>query len=184
MMIYLQLFWEYLKIGLFSVGGGMTSLPFLFDLTTKYDWFTKEELADMIAVAECTPGPMAINTATYVGYTTAGVGGSVIATVAAVIPSLTISLLVCLLLHRFALKTWLDRAFWGLRPVVAGLIAFISYDLIELSLAADMAAGFASGISWLHTGLFMLLSIAIFLFKGHPIIYIAIGAVMGIILKL
>ena len=74
-MIYLLLAWEYFKVGLFTIGGGLAALPLLFDLTDKYDWFTASQLTDMVAISESTPGPLAINMATYSGYTTAGVLG-------------------------------------------------------------------------------------------------------------
>ena len=81
-MILLQLFWEFLKIGLFSVGGGMATLPFLYDLSDKMGWYTYAQLADMVAVSESTPGPVGINMATYVGYTVGGFGGALFATLA------------------------------------------------------------------------------------------------------
>lgn len=183
-MTYLLLFWEFFKIGLFTFGGGVSGLPFLFELSTKYDWYSVQELANMVAVAECTPGPISINMATYVGYATAGIGGSLIATLAIILPPLSVSLLVCLLLHRYAAKKWLDRAFWGLRPAVAGLVALVCYNLIELALAKDLALGFASGVSWLNVAVFVVLTTAMFLFKKHPVLYIAAGAVLGIVLKL
>ena len=183
-MIYLLLFWEFFKIGLFAIGGGLASLPFLFDLAGRYDWFTTSELANMVAVGESTPGPIAINMATYVGYHTAGVGGSLIATTAIILPPLLISLLVCRVLCRCQNMPWLERAFWGLRPAVAGLISVICYNLMELALAADLDLGFQSGVSWKALILFVLLLPAIFYFKKHPLIYIGIGAVVGIVFQL
>ena len=80
-MLYLRLFWEFFKTGLFAVGGGMATLPFLYDISDRTGWFTHMQLADMIAVGESTPGPIGVNMATYVGYLTGGVGGAVVATV-------------------------------------------------------------------------------------------------------
>lgn len=183
-MIYLLLFWEYLKIGLFSVGGGLASLPFLFDLSEKYGWFTAQELADMIAIAESTPGPIAINMATYVGYTTAGVAGSLLASIAMVLPPLVISLLICRLLSRYAATDWLERVFWGLRPAVAGLICAVCLSLIDLALAAQLDAGMFAGVNGKALVLFALFLPAVFYFKKHPALYIAIGAICGVALKL
>ena len=72
-MLYLQLFWEFFKTGLFAIGGGMATLPFLYDMADKTGWFTRAQLADMIAVSESTPGPIGVNMATYVGFLTGGV---------------------------------------------------------------------------------------------------------------
>ena len=89
-MIYLQLFWEFLKVGLFTVGGGLASLPFLYDISDRTGWYTHAQLADMIAISESTPGPIGINMATYVGFTSAGILGSVLATLGFIIPSIII----------------------------------------------------------------------------------------------
>ena len=100
-MIYWLLFYEFFKIGLFAIGGGLVTVPFLFDLTARYDWFTTQELADMIAVSESTPGPLGVNMATYVGYSTAGIGGALAATVGLVAPSVIIIVMIAKLLRRF-----------------------------------------------------------------------------------
>ena len=90
MMIYLQLFFEFFKAGLFAIGGGMATLPFLYDISDKTGWFTYGQLADMVAISESTPGPIGVNMATYVGFTTAGISGSVIATLGLITPSIII----------------------------------------------------------------------------------------------
>lgn len=100
-MIYWQLFWAYFKVGLFAVGGGMATVPFLYDLSDKSGWFTHAQLADMLAVSESTPGAIGINMATYVGYTTAGIPGAVIATVALATPSVIVILLIARALQQF-----------------------------------------------------------------------------------
>ena len=90
-MIYLLLFWEFFKTGLFAVGGGLATLPFLTQMSVSHpDWFTTQMLADMIAVSESTPGPIGVNMATYVGYTVAGIPGAIVATCSLVLPSLII----------------------------------------------------------------------------------------------
>ena len=89
-MIYLQLFYEFFKIGLFAIGGGLATLPFLYNLSDKTAWFTHAQLADMIAVSESTPGAIGVNMATYVGYQTVGFFGGVIATIGLVFPSIII----------------------------------------------------------------------------------------------
>ena len=170
-MIYLTLFWEFFKIGLFIIGGGLAALPMLFDLVDKYDWFTAAQLSDMVAISESTPGPLAVNMATYAGFTTAGVLGAAVATLALILPSALIALLVCRLLAKVAGQGWMEDLFHGLRPVVAGLIAAISYTLIELAVAVDHEAGFVSGVNWVAAVLFLVLLFGVFYFKKHPIHY-------------
>lgn len=183
-MIYLLLFWEFFKIGLLSVGGGLASLPFLFDLSGKYDWYTLQELADMVAISESTPGPIGANMATYVGYVTGGIPGSVVATLGMALPSILLSLALCLVLRRFAASDWLERAFWALRPAVAGLIAAVGCSLIDLALAQNVNSGLLAGVNWPAALLFALLLPAVFYFKKHPIFYIAAGAVLGLVFQL
>ena len=107
-MIYLQLFWEYFKTGLFAVGGGMATIPFLYDMSDKTGWFTHQDLANMIAVGESTPGPIGVNMATYVGYVTGmkqggiaqAILGAVTASFGLVLPSLIVILIVAAMLKR------------------------------------------------------------------------------------
>ena len=183
-MTYLLLFVEFFKIGLFIIGGGLAALPFLFDLADKYDWFTAQQLADMVAVSESTPGPLAINMATYAGYSAAGVAGAALATLGTLLPSLLLSLLLCRVLAKFKAKGWMEEIFHGLRPAVAGLITAISLSLLQLALVPDLNTGWASGISWPALGLFAVLLAGVFALGKHPIFYIAIGAAAGILLKL
>ena len=98
-MIYLRLFYEFFKAGLFAVGGGMATLPFLYDISDSTGWFTHSQLADMIAVSESTPGPIGVNMATYVGYTTGGIPGAVIATLGIITPSIIIILIIACLVY-------------------------------------------------------------------------------------
>ena len=102
MITLLRLFWEFFKTGLFAVGGGLATLPFLSDIADKTGWFTHAQLADMVAVAESTPGPIGVNTATYVGFTTAGYPGALIATLGLVTPSIIIILNIASLLKAFS----------------------------------------------------------------------------------
>lgn len=130
-MIYLQLFWEFFKTGLFAVGGGMATIPFLYDISTATGWFTHNDLANMIAVSESTPGPIGVNMATYVGFITGmdiagvptGILGAVVATLGLVAPAVVIILLVAMVLNSFRNNKFVDAAFYGLRPASSGLIA-------------------------------------------------------------
>ena len=122
-MIFLQLFWEFFKTGLFAVGGGLATLPFLYDMGARTGWFTAAQVADMLAVSESTPGPIGINMATYTGYTAAGPLGSVCAIVGIVTPSIIIILIVAAFLKAFHDNRYVRGAFYGIRPASTALIA-------------------------------------------------------------
>lgn len=133
-MIYLRLFFEFFKTGLFSIGGGMATLPFLYSMSDKTGWFTHAQLADMIAVSESTPGPIGVNMASYVGFTTAGVPGSIVATVGLVTPSVIIILIIARILAAFRQNRYVDAAFYGLRPCSLGLIAAAGLLVVKIAL--------------------------------------------------
>ena len=130
-MILLRLFYEFFKTGLFAVGGGMATLPFLYDISTRTCWYTHEKLADMIAVSESTPGPIGVNMATYVGFETAGIPGAVIATLGLVTPSIMIILLIARALKAFRENPYVEAGFYGLRPCSVGLIAAAGFLAVE-----------------------------------------------------
>lgn len=185
-MIYLQLIYEFFKIGLFAIGGGMATLPFLMDLTAKYDWYTKAELTDMIAISQSTPGPVGINMATYAGYNAAGVPGAVTATLALVAPALVIIMVIAKFLADFSENKTVQAAFYGIRPAVAALIGYAVWELIKISLSVIDSNG-AAAIDYLG-GIICLASFGIMQIKPckklHPLVWIAAGAVIGILLKL
>ena len=104
-MIFLRLFWEFFKTGLFAIGGGMATVPFLFDISARTSWFTPSELANMIAISESTPGPIGVNMATYVGFETAGILGGLVATIGLVTPSVIIIFNIFSLENLLLLKT-------------------------------------------------------------------------------
>ena len=122
-MIYLQLLWEFFKTGLFAVGGGMATVPFLSEMAERTGWFTQAMLADMIAVGESTPGPIGVNTATYVGYTVAGIPGGIVATLGLILPSFLIILAVAAFLKAFRTNKYVERVFYGIRPASVAMIA-------------------------------------------------------------
>ena len=132
-MLYLRLFYEFFKTGLFAVGGGMATLPFLYSMSDTTGWFTHAQLADMIAVSESTPGPIGVNMATYVGFTTAGIPGAVIATLGLVAPSIIIILIIAKVLAAFRQNKYVDAAFYGLRPCSVGLIAAAGLLVVKLA---------------------------------------------------
>ena len=140
-MIYLLLFYEFFKIGLFAVGGGPATIPFLMNLTERYSWYTKQELLDMIAVSESTPGPIGINMATYVGYHTAGIPGAVLATFALVLPAFLIMLFVARLFMQYQNNRTVQAVFSGIRPAVAGLILYAAWTVLRVTAFAERSEG-------------------------------------------
>ena len=186
-MIYWQLFCAYFKVGLFAVGGGMATVPFLYDLSDKSGWFTHAQLADMLAVSESTPGAIGINMATYVGYTTAGVPGAVIATVALATPSVIVILLIARALQQFRHNRYVEAAFYGLRPASTGLIAAAGITVVRIAMldveryrATRVLADLFLWKAWLLAAVVLVFSNWV---KGtrnwHPIVFIAISAVVG-----
>ena len=191
-MILLQLFWEFFKTGLFAVGGGMATLPFLYDMSTRTGWFTQAKLADMIAVSESTPGPIGVNMATYVGFETAGIPGAVIATMGLICPSIIIVLLIARVLKQFRSNKTVDAAFYGLRPCSIALIAaagllvaritFLNPETLQLE---DKMTAFFGLFNWkavvLAAGLLVATRGVKPLKKMHPIVFIAVSAAVGIL---
>ncbi|MBE6900305.1 MAG: chromate transporter [Ruminococcaceae bacterium] len=133
-MIYLRLFWEFFKAGLFTVGGGLASLPFLYEISDKTGWYSYAQLADMIAISESTPGPIGINMATYVGFTSAGVLGSVVASIGFIVPPLIIASIVSRFLKKFSENRLVKGAFYGLRAVSVALVCSALVSVAEISL--------------------------------------------------
>ena len=177
---------EFFKTGLFAVGGGLATLPFLTQMQEKYDWFTAEELANMIAVGESTPGPIGVNMATYVGYTTYGILGGLCATLSLVLPSLIVIMIIARAMDKYQQNPLVQNMFAFMRPAVAGLIAAAGYAVLKIALFHE-AEPFLGSISWIAVALYAVLVALLHmkpLKKLHPIVFIAAGAVVGIILKM
>ena len=192
-MTYLRLFWEFFKIGMFSVGGGMATLPFLYDMSEKTGWFTKAQIADMLAVSESTPGPIGINMATYVGYTVGGIPGSLIASIGIIIPGLILVLIITRMLQKFRDNRYVDGAFYGIRPASVGLIAAAGIMVCEITFLnsdvfTQVKAGDMSGIAGLLDFKAVALAAVLIILtrwvkptkKLHPVAFIAISAIIGI----
>ena len=188
----LLLCFEFFKTGLFAIGGGLATLPFLTQMSLDHPaWFTQEMLADMIAVSESTPGPIGVNMATYVGYTVAGIPGAILATISLILPSIIIILIIAKFLNKYNENKIVGDVFTGLRPAVTGLIGAAGFSVIAMSLFNQTAfaagASFWSSIQWVSVIVFAAILAAQFIKKLeriHPVVYIAIGAVVGILLKL
>lgn len=197
--MYLQLFWEFFKTGLFAVGGGMATIPFLYEMSDKTGWFTYNDLANMIAVGESTPGPIGVNMATYVGFVSGiqqgnilcAVLGAVVATLGLITPSVIVILIVAAILKSFRNNRYVESAFYGLRPASTGLIAAAGFSVIASNLFISEA--------WLQTDLLgtfnwkgIVLAIVLWLGtnvvkktkKLHPIVFIGFSALVGIIFKM
>lgn len=187
-MIYLQLFFEFFKTGLFAVGGGLATIPFLNEIADRLGWFSREFLGDMIAVAESTPGPIGVNVATYAGFAVSGLLGALVSTLGLITPSVIIILIIGTMLDKFKDNPLVTRAFYGIRPMVVGMIASVALGLIG---SAVVKADFSGSLLQMLTAIDLRAAIlfVVFLFatnkwKLHPIFYIVIAGVLGALLKL
>ncbi len=198
-MILLRLFWEFFKTGLFAIGGGMATVPFLQDISAKTGWYTSGQLADMIAVSESTPGPLGVNMATYVGYTVGsqqlggvgmGVVGAIVSTLGLIFPSIVVILIIGYFLKRFRDSKLVDSALYGLRPASVALISAAGVDIVLFAILrvdSIYEIGKAS-LSWKAA----VLALAVFagtnlvpkLKKIHPIWFIFFSAIAGILLHM
>lgn len=197
-MIFLKLFWEFFKTGLFAIGGGLATVPFLQDISAKTGWYTAGQLADMIAVSESTPGPMGVNMATYVGYTIGsdiggallGIFGAVTATLGLIAPSVIVILVIAYFLKKFKDNALVNNTLYGLRPASVALITAAGLDIALFALfrvngIRELAQAHLNPV---HIGLALLI---LFLTrwckptkKLHPVWFIALAAVVGIVLKM
>ncbi|MDR0862385.1 MAG: chromate transporter [Oscillospiraceae bacterium] len=184
LIIYLRLCYEFFLTGLLSIGGGLATLPFLRDMAERTGWFTIEQLVDMVAVSESTPGPIGINMATYVGYNTAGVIGAAVATLSIAAPSVIIIAIVSKLLARFRENAIVKNVMYGLRPASLALIASAGLEMARLSLLRTAPElDFLSRVDWKSVILAAFLLPIMRFRKVDPIIMIAICAVIGILFK-
>lgn len=187
-MILLRLFFEFFKTGLFAVGGGMATIPFLQDIGVRTGWFSNADLTTMIAVSESTPGAIGINMATYVGYTTAGLAGAVVATLGLVAPSIIIIIIIAGFLQKFRQSRLVDDAFHGLRPASTALIAAAGISVaVSVFLSIGGTTEHTFSVRWLS----VLLAAAVFaamkwtpMKKLHPIVFIGLSAAVGLLLQL
>lgn len=176
LMLYFHLFKEFFQIGLFSFGGGYATLPFLLDITQRYDWYSAKELSQMIAVASITPGPVGINVATYAGMKAQGVITAFIATGSEILPSLYIVILVSKLLRKFSDNFYVQSAIYALKPTSCALLSCVGIQLIKSTLVTpnpNQISGIVLFISLLLVSIFK---------KKDPLWFIGVSAVIGLIL--
>ena len=197
MTTLLRLYWEFFKTGLFAVGGGMATLPFLKDIGETTGWYTYSDLMNMLAVSESTPGPIGINMATYVGFTVGGVPGAVIATIGEVAPSIIVVLIVAAMLKKFRDSKYVQNAFYGLRPASTGLIGAacvsVIFEVLTCVRIASADGSLLNSIQLTGGSIFNLreLALAAVLLvltnwvkptkNLHPIVFIALSAVVGVV---
>lgn len=189
-MILLRLFFEFAKIGLFTIGGGMASFPFLLELSERTGWYTQGQLVDMVAISESTPGPIGINMATFAGYITAGLPGAVIATVGLIFPTLILVLILAKFLQAFRNNRYVLGAMYGLRPASTGLIASAGLSVVLLSLVntAALEAGQWGAVLDVKS---LILAAVLLIFTNvvgrtkslHPVVFIAASAVIGVVFR-
>lgn len=198
--VILHLITEFFKAGLFSVGGGLATIPFLKNIADKYDWFDMSELTDMIAISESTPGPIGVNMSTYAGfhsmdqYGLAGsLAGAAIATLSLILPSIIVILIISGVLEKFKANPVVQRIFFTLRPASAGLILGAMFDVFLMSLFyTDMTSSMVftpeymiGCVKWISVVIFAVMLFCVNKFKKlHPIAFIGAGAVLGIVFSL
>lgn len=197
-MMYLQLFWEFFKTGLFAIGGGMATVPFLQDIALRTGWYTAGQLADMIAVSESTPGPIGVNMATYVGYTVGvshggvgmGVVSAMIATLGLITPSVIIILIISYFLKKFREAKVVNNTLYGLRAASVALISAAGINIVLFSLLGvqdlfHIADAKMNPLAILLAAVVLVLTRYVKKTKKlHPIWFIALSAVAGVVFKL
>ncbi len=184
---YLLLIWAFFKIGFFTIGGGYAMLPLINSELVAYGLMTHTQVADIIAISEITPGPFAINAATFTGVKTLGILGGIAATAAIVLPSLIITTLLARYFYKFEDNIIVRRAMWGLRPAVTGLIAAAT---MVMAAPAILGTGIPqielgnifNNIDYYSLAIAVLAGIAIIKFKVSPILVILIAGVLGAVL--
>ena len=189
----MRLLYELFKVGLFAVGGGMATFPFLTDLAAKTGWYTQAQLVDMVAIAESTPGPIGVNTATYVGFTVAGIPGALTATIGLITPSVIIILIIARVLARFRDSKLVQNVFYGLRPASTGLIAAAGFSVVLLALTGAQVDSVRGLLHWqgsIHWPGILLAAVLLVLTRKvkqtknlHPVVFIALSAVVGIVFR-
>ena len=183
----LRLFYEFAKVGLFAIGGGLATLPFLYDMADTIGWFTAADVANMIAVSESTPGALGINMATYAGYITAGVPGGIVATLGLISPSILVILIIARMLGRCKDSPLVEEGLYGLRPASVALVAAAGVSVAEVtlvSLPSIEAGAWSSAVIWPAVILGVVIFIAQRKFpKIHPVAFIVFAGVVGAVFR-
>ena len=179
-MLNLTLFLEFFKIGLFAVGGGLVTIPFLYELAYKTNWFNTSLIPDMIAISESTPGPLGVNMATYTGFIVGGFWSGIIATLGLVTPAIVIILIVSKFLDKFKQNKTVKNIFYGLRAAVIGLISVIGINILVESLIISTPLSLRVKELLVFTIIFLLIQKT----KFHPVLFILLSGLIGVLLNL
>ena len=185
----LRLIWEFFKTGLFAVGGGMATIPFLQDMAKNYGWFSEADLLDMIAVSESTPGAIGINIATFAGFKSYGFPGAMLATISLITGPIIIVLIISRMMEKFKNSQTIENMFTTIRPATAGLILGAMSSVMVITLF-DVNLFRASGniidlLRPIPIALFAVFLFALIKFKKiHPLAIIAISAILGVVFAL
>jgi chromate transporter len=187
-MEYLRLFLSFFKIGLFSFGGGYAMIPLMQTENEMYNWISSSDLIDMIAIAEMTPGPVAVNSATFIGYNTGGILGGIIATIGVAFPSVLLILIIANVFFKFNKHPLKTLAFYGIRPVVAGLIISAALVVAETAFLKsgvsinEITTNTFQAISLQNVFIFLLSLFLLIKTKINPILIIVISGTLGLLL--
>lgn len=171
MNLFIQLFLQFFHVGVFSFGGGYATLPFLYDIAEKYHWYSAKQLTDMLAISSITPGPVGVNVATFAGFATSGILGSLIATTAIILPSYIIVTIVYKLLDKFKTNRNVKGAIRGLKPAGCALLSAVGVKLL-----------FTSNLHLLGTLILVAFVVASLKQKHDPLFYLGISAVLGLVI--
>ena len=187
-MNLLLLYAEFFKIGLFSVGGGLATLPFLYEMSSRYNFFTPQDIGNFLAIAQSSPGAIGVNMSAQIGYLAAGVPGACAVPLALISPAIIVIMVISRILASFKENKTVTAIFLGLRPAAAGLIFAAGFGVIALSLYStdifNQGGMWYAGIKWKEVILFTVLFFLVWKFKKHPIIYIAAAGIAGVLLGL
>lgn len=175
-MLLLNMFFEFLKIGAFSIGGGLATIPFLIKLSQKTGWYSIWELSNMIAISESTPGPIGINMATYVGFYVKGIIGAITSVFSIVLPSFVIIIFAFKYITKFKNSIWIKNALNIIKPVVVALILTSFISIFKVSIY--------NGNKYLNIIVFFVIFTIVYKIKIHPIMCIFLGGILGFLLKL
>ena len=183
-MIYLQLFLSFIQEGLFSIGGGYAAMPLIqSQVVTRYGWLSMSEFTDLITIAEMTPGPIAVNSATFVGIRIAGIGGAIIATLGCILPSCFIVSLLAFIYYRYKQMSALQSVLASLRPAVVALIASAGLSILKMVAFGGAEFGLEN-VDWVGLGLFAAAFIALRKFKRGPILVMVCCGAIRLLLNL
>lgn len=183
-MIYLQLFWSFIQVGLFSVGGGYAAIPLIQNqVVDTFGWLSMREFTDLVTIAEMTPGPIAINSATFVGIRIAGIGGAIIATFGCILPSIFIVSLLAYIYYKFKGVSTIQSVLSSLRPAVVALIAGAGLSILQVVVFQDGNINMES-INWISAGIFLVAFVILRKLKWNPILVMLLCGAAGLGLNL